>query len=136
MKFTYEDLLEFAQKKCNYFTTEPIHISGRRYCHYQEDTPAQETPAVYIQWQTGGMSGGSCWGTEATPCGGEEKPDFKDLDTILEHFTPKITFLQYKKLDKLIKETEHSVSEYYGNYSDYKRNYIILKELYETLKEL
>jgi hypothetical protein len=134
MKFTYEDLVKFAKKNCK-FTEEPIHVT-RRYGSKSEIIPPQETPSIYIQWTTGGASGGSCWGTEATPCGGEEKPDFTSLDTILEHFAPKITFLQYKKLNNLIKETEFSVSEYYGNYSDYKREYIILKELYETLQDL
>ncbi len=135
MKFTYEDLLKFAEKNCN-VKNNPVSVSRYRYSRTNDIMPSEETPSIYIEWKIGGMSGGSCWGTEATPCGGEEKPDFKDLDAILEHFTPKITFLQYKKLDKLIKETEYNVTEYYGNYSDYKRNYIIIKELYETLKEL
>jgi len=56
-------------------------------------------PFIELDWVTGGITGGSCWGGEADqPIESEKEPDFSELDLILEEFAPNITYLQYKKL--------------------------------------
>jgi len=93
------------------------------------------------QWSMGGQSGGSCWddGTEDRHYGvaGEPEPDLADLDTILEHVCPNITYLQYKQLTKgLIEYTDYRENEYYGNYTCYGVKVVKLRNLYDKLKAM
>ena len=132
MKFTYEDLLKFAEKNCR-FTQDPLFDNRRS----SAASDGQQTPAIYIDWVTGGITGGSCWkGSEPHPQQPEEKPNFDSLDDIIERFYPNITYIQFKKIEKLIKVTERDSRGYYGNYDEIRRNYIVLKELYETLRKI
>ena len=89
-----------------------------------------------IQWQTGGMSGGSCWNDEPAdrPLPAEPEPEFADLDKVFEEFCPNINFLQYKRLCReLIKLTDGRQSEYYGNYYTYAEKWVDLQEVFELL---
>lgn len=98
-----------------------------------------EENTIGIKWITGGMRGGSCWdegNSQRYASEGDPKPEFEDLDLILEKVIPHITFLQYKKLCKsLIKEESWSEDEYYGNSTNYMINYISIDELYNYLIE-
>lgn len=94
-------------------------------------------PVIYSRYSTGGMSGGNCWGDEPY-YQSEEIPEdhFKVLDLVLEKLMPNITYLQYKKLTKLIHNNSESRDEYYGNSTDWAVEYIILSELELFLEEL
>jgi hypothetical protein len=81
--------------------------------------------------EIGGKEGGDCWGGEPEHYTRNEEQEFKDLMKILESIAPKITFLQYKKLAKLIYSYERIEYEYYGNYTEYRIEYIKLEELFE-----
>lgn len=91
-------------------------------------------------WIVGGEGGGSCWddGTDDHhhSVKAQSEPDFVELDVILEHFVPKLSFQQYKRLDReLVKTREYSENEYYGNYYNYRMGYVCLQELYNYLRE-
>jgi hypothetical protein len=86
-------------------------------------------------WTTGGLSGGSCWGGEPdTGVQGEREPEFRDFDTILEHFYRAVTFLAYKRLTaELVHYADYTENEHYGNYYHKAEKWIDLKELFEVL---
>ena len=93
-------------------------------------------PVIYRRFETGGMRGGSCWGTKPDYYeSDEENEDFVALDLTLEKLMPDITYLKYKKISKLIHTNKETHHEYYGNSTDYKVEYIILSELEEFLEE-
>lgn len=91
----------------------------------------------YIEWTTGGLTGGSCWGTEANEAvTGEIEPEFEDLDKILENICPSISFLQYKDVCReIIKTYEGQHNEYYGNYRTYCIKYFSAEDLYNVLNQ-
>ena len=96
-----------------------------------------ELDIIGIKWSPGGVSGGSCWETsDPQYYEGDEKPEFKDLDIILEQVCPNISFLQYKLLTQnLIRTEKYSDEEWYGNRTDYCSNYIVVDEFYNYLLE-
>ncbi len=99
--------------------------------------------SLYCQWATGGISGGSCWdkgdGDPHYEMSGDPEPEFEDLDKILEHFCPNITFMQHKALYRaVVQRTSYSQNEYYGNHTDYAVKHFKVENLYNYLvsKEL
>ena len=96
---------------------------------------------LYVEWCSGGISGGSCWddGTDDRHYGrsGEAEPEFDNIDTVLAELCPNLTFLQYKKImAKIVKRGEYTINEYYGNTTDYTFKVVNLRELYEALQEM
>lgn len=91
---------------------------------------------IYIEWVVGGMTGGSCWGGEPYARDSDPEPEFEELLLILETLTPKISLLDFKKVEKIIQTTDGGESGYYGNYTNTKIKYIVLKDLYDKLVEL
>lgn len=91
---------------------------------------------IYTRYETGGVSGGSCWDSSDPRPYTEEPPKnkFKVLDMVLKELMPNITYLQFKEIDSLIHSEEESEREYYGNHTDYKVEYIVLSELYKLLE--
>jgi hypothetical protein len=96
---------------------------------------------LYLEWRTGGQSGGSCWDDGKDdphyPVTGEKEPEFEQLDKLLAELCPGITFLQYKTLAAdTMKYDERTENEYYGNYTNYGIKTIRLGDLYEKLLAL
>jgi len=96
-------------------------------------------PAIAIYWQTGGIGGGSCWDNgDEDPhynMGSNPEPEFTDIDKVLEHFVPNITFLQYKRLlQDCIEQGETTLNDYYGNHTDYAYKVIKLEALFKYMK--
>ena len=93
---------------------------------------------IYMRWETGGVSGGSCWDySDPQPYeteGGE--PSFKVLDLVLKELSPNISYLNFKGIEKLINSSEDTDWEYYGNRTDFEVKYIVLSELISYLKNL
>ena len=95
----------------------------------------------YYLWMrhcTGGMTGGSCWGTHSERFStNESTPDFASLYELYEKICPNISFLQAKKIEsKLVSETNtQDSSDYYGNFHEYLIKYIHLPSLYEYMIE-
>lgn len=97
-----------------------------------------DKPRLYVEWSTGGISGGSCWDTSnPEPYTSNDPPkDLGILDAILENMCPTISFLQYKVLyNTLVKYDTYSVGEYYGNSTDYANKQIDLRALFDYLVE-
>lgn len=92
-----------------------------------------------VEWITGGITGGSCWGE-----GGhysivaDDEPNDETLDAILETVCPNLTFRQYRKLVRAEPYTTETGrhSEYYGNHTDRKSRTLDLYRLYDILKEI
>lgn len=88
----------------------------------------------YEEWIVGGVTGGNCWGDEASiAVTADEEPEFDSIDRILEHFVPQITFLQYKQLGKLVNTIERTDYEYYGNSYEKRIKYVKLGDLYDFI---
>jgi hypothetical protein len=95
-----------------------------------------ERGEIRIEWTVGGVTGGSCWGTEHIPRNAEPEPEFKDLDKILEQLCPDISFLQYKRLCREVIEIgEDTRNDYYGNYRDEAYKKVSLCRLWRVLSE-
>lgn len=92
---------------------------------------------ITMRQETGGYSGGNCWGDSANPYTVRDQPqDFLALNEVLKVVVPNITFLQYLDLKKLVQTNEDTYQEYYGNSTDYLVSYIPLSILQEKLIEL
>lgn len=99
----------------------------------------EETPVLggQIEWVTGGITGGSCWGNDKMYSrSAHSEPSFDQLDNILEKICPNITFLQYKKIcQDIIEEIDYEQNEYYGNSTNYRIKYFTAENLYHALLE-
>lgn len=97
-------------------------------------------PHLEVRWKTGGLSGGSCWdtGDEDTRYYSEEgdpEVEFDELDEILERVCPDISYLKFRKLEKLIEHDSATENEYYGNYSIYSIKRLVVEKLWDFLVE-
>lgn len=93
---------------------------------------------LYVSWEIGGMSGGSCWDdSDPQPFHtGVEALELTIFDKILEQFYPDIKYLEYKQMVKAIGHGgEWTQFEYYGNNIVYGYNSICIEELYNYMKE-
>jgi len=104
--------------------------------------PCKETDCdrlyLWMTHCTGGMRGGSCWGTNRERYSSNDSvPEFNSLYELYEKVCPNISFLHGKKIESaLINVTNESgSSDYYGNYHDYLIKYIHLPSLYEYMVE-
>jgi hypothetical protein len=123
-----EDQIKAINEKCPYnqgVFFQPNHIP----IHIKE-------LVIYTRYETGGVSGGSCWDSSNPQPYDREPPKdkFKVLDLVLAELMPNITYLQFKQIDALVKDNEDTEFEYYGNRTNYKAEYIILSELYKLLE--
>ena len=92
-------------------------------------------PVVYMRWETGGVSGGSCWGnSDPQPYETDNNPNFEVLDITLKTLLPNISYLYFKGIEKLIHSSEETDWEYYGNCTNFSIKYIILSELIDYLE--
>lgn len=91
--------------------------------------------SLFQEWSTGGYSGGNCWNDDEPEyySNNEEPAKFVVLDKILEAKCPNISFLLFRKIENLIKISERTEFEYYGNSTDYKSRSLDLRELYNFL---
>ena len=90
---------------------------------------------IYSRYETGGVSGGSCWdSSDPQPYSRQPPKDrMRVLELVLKVLKPQISFLEYKMIDGLIEDNYNTQYEYYGNSTDYCIEYIKLSELYEAL---
>jgi hypothetical protein len=132
------------------FEKKVTELTGGRFA-IREKLPPEEQPTprsrrmrtftkeISVEWLTGGMSGGSCWGGEPRPLENWEKekePEFEDLDLLLEHFAPNITFMKYKRLNQnIVEEGFRYEPDYYGNSREYDIKKVSVNHLYDWLVE-
>lgn len=88
-----------------------------------------------MSWTTGGTCG-SCWSDELDAVSSEKPNEFTELDNLLLEIAPKLTFLEYKKIQEYcVSMKEYSESDYYGGCVYYAYWSCNLEKLYEKLKE-
>jgi hypothetical protein len=125
---TTEDILEINSKCPNdqgiFFQPTMIPVNIKEH-------------VIYTRYETGGMTGGGCWGGNLYHCEEDEPKDkWMVLELVLEKLMPNITFLQYKKIERLIHDNSETNHTYYGNSTDWKVEYIILSELEQLILNL
>jgi hypothetical protein len=94
--------------------------------------------ALYFSCDIGGYQGGNCWDdSEPRYYRNGNEISYDELDSLLEKLYPDLSFLQYRKITKLLSEKQiWSENEYYGNTIDYEYQTLPLKELYDLLIEM
>ncbi len=139
---TKEDVLkaleEFRKKNLqripssNYSTAEGLY----RQSELKEDAKGNISNGFISEaWTTGGMTGGSCWGTERYSVEPEDEKDLDLLFQFLEEYFPAISFLDANKLLKQVKKGTYDYSGYYGNYSNYAFKYVLFDDIVALLGE-
>jgi len=95
------------------------------------------SPRIYVYWETGGYSGGNCWGDTAEPYEtGNEQVPLTLLDFILKEICPTLSFIDYNEIRaKIVKEYDFGNVEYYGNSTNYNGYQVYLVELHKELIE-
>lgn len=96
---------------------------------------AEELALTVVMAPRHGMSGGNCWGDDASPYRTDEQfSKFDAFDDYLERYYPDISFLKYRRLRaSVVSSTEHIEREYYGNYSVKERQILDLVKLCEEI---
>ena len=126
MELTKEQI-EKINKECPYeqgIFTEPYGIPN----HIKE-------PVIYCKWESGGVSGGSCWDSSDPRDYTSDAPKdkMKVLDITLKELKPNLTFLEFRMIEGLIQNSQETEWEYYGNCTNWVIEYIKLSDLYEAL---
>lgn len=129
MKLTEDQIIEI-NKKVGY--DNGIYVQPTGVPSYVKDK------VIVCRYETGGMTGGSCWGIDELQSYTESNPEdsFVAIDLVLEILKPNISYLQYEKIERLIQISDDRSYGYYGNRTDYETKYIILSELEELLETL
>lgn len=93
---------------------------------------------IYSSYESGGVSGGSCWDSSNPQPYTEERPKdhMEVLDIVLKTVAPDISYLQYREIEKLIHDNRKSEWEYYGNRTDHEIQYILLSDLEKLLDNI
>lgn len=121
MSITYKEFKDLASP---YLAT--------KYVGYNK--PEEVLEKFQTKWRVGGLQGGNCWGGYADQgVEADNEPDLDTLDHFIEKYFPSLSFLQYKRLMKLIKTDDETNYEYYGNYYIYRYKFLELKDLYDFL---
>lgn len=107
------------------------YVDGFKY-----DQVADPNAPLFVAepWRCGGLTGGSCWGTNADrPVESDPENELTALNQFLEKHFPDLSFLKYRKLAAKIQYSESTVGEYYGNYTEYRTSYIMFEDICEAL---
>ena len=93
---------------------------------------------LYVQWETGGVSGGSCWDSSnpRSYSTNNAPEELVALDHILNALKPEITYIQYKMLaNSVMKVDTHTENEYYGNCTNYAMKKVRVRDLFEYFRD-
>lgn len=128
--------MEFTKEQIEKINTNTPYDQGVYFQPYGVPFKHKEL-CVYMRYETGGYSGGSCWyDSDPQPYSIDEIPNFDVLDLVLKELAPNLTYLQYKEVEKLIDTNDGSEHEYYGNSTDWTVKFIPISELYDTLNSM
>lgn len=96
-----------------------------------------DTELVVASRESGGMTGGSCWGDKPHyySASGSESVESDTFERVMELVVPDITFLGYRKILRSLHTDSITIYGYYGNYTEYTITYCSLQELYELIKD-
>jgi len=91
---------------------------------------------IYMRWLKSGMAGGNYHG-DSPEYFEKNEPDFEVLELVLLELKPQLSFLQFKKLKRDIKELIHrnddEEEEYYCNCKNFEIIYIKVSDLIKYL---
>lgn len=87
---------------------------------------------IYMQWDSYGWSGGSCWGDKPEYYE-KAAPDFIVLDEFIREVKPTASYLEVKDIEKLIQTANMHTPGYYGNRNTYECKYILVSEALKVL---
>lgn len=137
---SFDDFIEAAKKLDVSICYGDPELYENRYGRFGNKNKKDKTPYIYVEYSTGGVSGGSCWDegpANYTSYTSSEPPrDLEDFDIILEKICPNISFLTYKNItNSLIEHSTRTENEYYGNSSSYAMKKCNLVKLYNLLVE-
>lgn len=94
-------------------------------------------PCIYRSYNTGGVSGGSCWNSSnPTSYYVDEVPEWKALKKALDIVMPDYSEDEFKMIKALAQENETTDYQYYGNYDDYRIDFIPLSKFYYITAKL
>lgn len=92
---------------------------------------------LWCYWTTGGQTGGSCWDNGShvyRPVEPEPEQDLEGIDEILTHFAPKMSFLEYRQIEKMVVYEDKECSwDYYGNWTSCRQKSLSMKTLFDFL---
>jgi len=128
-----EGMRDFDWAVCTHIISRQLNCSRYKAPDLDQFMPT----AFYLAFETGGASGGDCWGGSArsysTPIeGGDE---FEALDQFLEEHFPKIPFLAYRKLMRQMEKFEYRDSDPYGNSTNYQVRALPFDVLWNVLAD-
>lgn len=139
-KTSFEGFIENVQyllgKSAEYQEQLSMMWPPRSY-YYNSSTPKAD-PHLYVEWETGGVSGGSCWDSSCPIAyvSNEPAPELAALDFLLEKMCPTVGFLTYKRiLRSVVSSSTRRNNDYYGNHTDYACKSVSLRALYKFLKD-
>ena len=124
--------------KSEFFKKNPEEIKAFQNCNNQNKTPFpyQKDEVLFWCWETGGVSGGSCW-EDSDPQPYDtyaEEPKPTPLDSLLTEVCPDLPLSKFRKIERdLLKQDCFSENEYYGNHTDYSYKYISIRDLYDLI---
>ena len=94
------------------------------------------SPLYYqVEWVTGGLTGGNCWGDNADQSvSSDPEPELELLDQFLEVICPALTLRQYRELTAtVVNRDSYTDYEYYGNYTTKGTKTISYRDLYNEM---
>ncbi len=131
----FDQFIEKIMDNDNIYLRHDSYYERNSYSWMRPNDP-KKPDRYYIQvdWTTGGMTGGSCWGGNLYAVSPDPPEELLDLDKILTLVCPNISFLQYKTLcAELVKTESYTNSEYYGNYYERIQKILFIDDLYSYL---
>ena len=118
-KLVEEQVSQFDSYASSYEKTDGFYISDGK---------------IIQKHETGGASGGNCWGDDAEYFSSDySTQDFLPLEKILTLVKPDIAYLKVKEIERLITEDSETDYEYYGNHTRYDLYKLDIRQLYDKL---
>ncbi len=140
-KPTFEEFV----KQCELLLEKFSGNGQLEYSHYKnkharyncrEDHEKVDEIRLTHTYETGGVSGGSCWDSSNPLPYTVSRPDseFEIFDYLLSKLNPRMSFGEYKELEKQINQEDKTNYEYYGNRTEYVILSIPLQVIYDHIK--
>lgn len=132
---TFDEFKEFVTSLGISAVQDPESLRRNRYSH--KESPLDVHNHIFVEWSTGGYSGGSCWDdSNPQPYTSENaREELVEFDSILEKICPSLSFSDYKKIrSEVVTSFYRTEHEYYGNQTDYEGLKCDLKDLFDVLK--
>jgi hypothetical protein len=136
-KFVANLLSSMPDLKDHYLYHYSPHTSHERPWDTRTDFNAD--CAFGSEWETGGISGGSCWdSSDPQPYTTDNRGDLKVFQNVVLHVVPNISFVDYLELEKSVVDEvkEREEREYYGNSTNYSAFVFTLSKLFDKLEQM